>query len=233
MITLVGAGFLGSLWAEEFAKRLFATDTPLGFNIIDFDDVERRNVANQNFTPRDIGKPKCVAVAERVEAYGLYVRPIYEKLTDANKDGMLEETTFLVSATDNMECRNLLWYHGTAKHIPILHLGVSQKGTGAVEWTLWDDYDSWTLSPAALKGKHAPPPAVEKLRPCELIAFRGLGLNCAVAGAKAAGIWYGVDPEKSAGPKLDADQRIATTWSVFNDGHSLQDKYSLVMEMAE
>ena len=43
MIHLVGLGFLGSLFAEEWAKRAFAFNDREPMHLIDFDKFEERN----------------------------------------------------------------------------------------------------------------------------------------------------------------------------------------------
>jgi hypothetical protein len=71
-----------------------------------------------------------------------------------------------------------------------------------------------------------------ELKPCELIAFRGLGLNVAIAAAKALGIWFGWDPEKQVVETLGVDvlPNTASTWSATNTGHQLVEMKELIEE---
>lgn len=215
--TLVGCGFLGSLVAEELAKRQFALNDSTEMRLIDFDKVEERNAANQNFTKADAALLKAFAVAESVEQYGIPADSVPEKLLRANIDDLLQHSTFIIDAVDNIPTRHELWYWGKRNHVPILHLGVSQLGLGRVDWT-YENFDSWILSPIATLGqKTESAPVPKELKPCELIAFRGLGLNMAIAAAKAIGIWRGFDPEHEFG---EVFARTITTWEATNHGHT-------------
>lgn len=218
-IALVGCGFLGSLLAEEIAKRFYAFEERSGITLIDFDRVEERNAANQNFDLEDAGQLKVDAVYRRMKRYRVDADPIARRVAKENL-GMLDDYGIIISAVDNLPTRQLLWYFARAAKKPLLHLGVSQGGTGSVDWT-WRDFDSWPLSPIALLGQTRYKEDVPKeLRPCELIAFRGLGLNTALAGAKALGIFLGFDPEKHI--EDDVLPRTITTWDVDTMGHRLR-----------
>jgi hypothetical protein len=219
MITLVGCGFLGSLTLEEWAKRAFGFQLAAPIRLIDFDQFEERNSANQNVTRRKaMGHPQKVDVmAGMLEEYSIPAEPIAQKLTAENTDKMLEDTTLLVSALDNVEAHDQLWYWAQKAKVPLLHLGISQGGTGRVEWT-FGEHDSWSLSPIARLGQKYKDANV-KLKPCELVGFRGLGLNTAMAGAKALGIWHGVDPEHEI---EDVQPQMLTVWDCGLNFHKLE-----------
>jgi hypothetical protein len=225
-IALVGCGFLGSLFAEEMAKRQFAFDDTTEWVLIDFDKVEERNAANQNFTLDDEDRFKIDAVHDRLSAHGLIVDRHPKRLDKLNIGALLDDAKIIVSAVDNLPTRELLWYHARARRLPILHLGVSQGGTGNVEWT-YGRYDTWSMSPILTLGQKKKMESAEniprELKPCELIAFRGLGLNVSVAAAKALGIFMGFDPEKVVNERLGVDvlPGTVTTWSATNTGHQL------------
>lgn len=224
MITIVGAGFLGGLFAEEWGKRLFAYERSGPVSVIDFDRVEDRNAANQVFTVKDgeQGVFKSEAVRDRLLKYNVevpHLRPT--KLDKSNIDTLLHGTTLIVSAVDNLPTRQLLWYYGKAKDVPVLHLGVSQGGTGNVDWT-YGKTDTWSLSPIALLGQGRRlsfEKSTETLPPCELVAFRGLGLNTALAGAKAAGIYHGWDAENVLSEQVMPG--TMTVWTSTNTSHAL------------
>lgn len=229
MIALVGCGFLGSLLAEEIGKRWFAFQEGEAIRLIDFDTVEERNCANQNFTRNNAGDLKTEAVHERLEQYQVAVDSFAEKLVKENINTLLpvdgdDPVTLIVSAVDNIPTRNLLWYYAKQHHIPLLTLGISQSGTGTVEWT-WEEHDSYSLSPLATLGQQKKLGSLanvpKELKPCELVAFRGLGLNMAVAAAKAIGIFKGFDAETV----LDQEplpRSVLTVWDATNTGHTLR-----------
>lgn len=223
MISLVGCGFLGSLLAEEIGKRWFALNDKTPIRLIDFDAFEERNAANQLCTRRDAGQFKAFVTGERLEAYGVYAHMLPDRLTKENQQELLDGSEIIVSALDNIPTRNLLWYYAKSHDIPLLTLGISQQGTGTVEWT-FRAHDTYSLSPIATLGQKKKMESLanvpKELKPCELIAFRGLGLNMAVAGAKALGIYKGFDPEKVL--PTDGLPGIMTTWDATNMGHSLR-----------
>lgn len=225
-IALVGCGFLGSIFAEEMAKRFFAFNDHPEWVLIDFDNVEKRNAANQNFNLEDAGREKVNAVSSVLDLYHQNAVARCKRLDKSNVMELLEGVDVIVSAVDNLPTRTLLWYHARAHKIPLLHLGVSQQGTGNVEWT-WGTYDTWTMSPIATLGQTAKLNSAEniprELKPCELIAFRGLGLNVGIAAAKALGIFVGLDPEKAVNESLQLDvlPNTMSTWTATNTGHQL------------
>lgn len=227
MITLVGCGFLGSLLAEEVGKRWFALNEKTSLNLIDFDAVEERNAANQGFTRNDEGSPKVEAVGARLDKYGVWSVALEKRLTKENQNELLDGSELIVSALDNIPTRTLLWYYAKANRIPLLTLGISQAGTGTIEWT-HGKHDTYSLSPLSTLGQKKKLDSLvnvpRELKPCELIAFRGLGLNVAVAASKAVGIFKGLDPEKVLeGRELPG---VMTTWDATNTGHSLRSIYT-------
>lgn len=230
MIALVGCGFLGSLFAEELSKRLMAFE--LGgtiIKLIDSDTFEQRNAANQNCRLIHANEPKAEVMAQLVSEYGLAARHAVVRVTEDNINAVLEGVTFVVDAVDNLETRHLLWRWCKGHDIPLMHLGISQAGTGCVDWT-YKEFDSWSLSPIALaaQGGAAPAGPVEALPPCELVAFRGLGFNTALCGAKAYGIWQGLDAENEVGNDLEAG--LMTVWQTENKSHRLLEQFTVAID---
>lgn len=227
MIALVGCGFLGSLLAEEIGKRWFAFQEGEAIGLIDFDTFEERNCANQNVTRvrAESRVLKAVALEERLREYKVAAKALAVKLDKSNINTVLGgDVSLIVSAVDNIPTRNLLWYYAKQHKIPLLTLGISQSGTGTVEWT-WEEHDSYSLSPLATLGQQKKLDSLanvpKELKPCELVAFRGLGLNMAVAAAKAIGIFKGFDAETV----LDQEplpRSVLTVWDATNTGHTLR-----------
>jgi PRTRC genetic system ThiF family protein len=71
-IGLVGCGGTGSHLALSLARLCFHVreqgGPPLALTFIDGDTIERRNVGRQLFTAREVGKPKALVLADRLNA---------------------------------------------------------------------------------------------------------------------------------------------------------------------
>jgi len=100
-ITIIGAGAIGS--------RVFAALVELGLTkirVIDFDNVEAHNLANQIFNFSDIGKPKVEACADWYKLKTGYEPPSTMEFINAklpHKDTSTTGTIFLL--TDSMASR--------------------------------------------------------------------------------------------------------------------------------
>lgn len=114
-ITIVGLGTLGSQIARAAASA--------GFNLklIDFDDIEQRNIPLQTlYNKEDIGSPK-VKVAEKALkkiAPKISIQVFPEKLTEHNLT--LLEADMVIDCTDNMTTRFLINDYCYNK-IPLIH----------------------------------------------------------------------------------------------------------------
>lgn len=224
MLTLVGAGFLGSLTLEEWCKRAFALGEVDAIRVIDFDKFEGRNAANQNVTKiRAEQQPAKTEVMEEIcKGYGIRCEQVIDKLTEENAEKLLAGTELCVSALDNIAARDALWYWAKQFEKPLIHLGVSQAGTGNVEWT-FKEHDTYSLSPLVRPKDYTEGNVT--MKPCELVGFRGLGLNVAIAGAKALCLFKGHDPDGTL-PKEEVEKGMMTSWSATMTGHSLTEKAS-------
>lgn len=197
-LVLIGCGFLGSLFAEEFGKQCFAADVTVTVTCIDDDTVDHRNPANQGFTPADIDRPKAAVVAERLALYGL---DTIERVTRVAADFTVDpdETLVIVSCVDTMATRTALWSSGRAGPVPVCQLGLSLDGTGTVEWTA-PGWDTWSLSPMALGVQQVSDVPSGVTPPCQLVAMRFDGHAIAVAGAHAVAAYFGFpDPRRPDG----------------------------------
>lgn len=76
-IHIIGCGAIGSLVGDTLARMGLTKIT-----LYDFDTVEAHNIANQIFTEHDIGKPKVVALRDRMLAINpdmeedLFIQPV-------------------------------------------------------------------------------------------------------------------------------------------------------------
>lgn len=220
-VAVVGCGFLGSLFAVEVAKREFAHKGSTEFQFIDYDKFEERNAANQLCNVKQAGQPKALLCAlELDEGYGLGTQAFVNKIDENNIEAQLSDCSIVIDAVDHLPTRQLLWTYGTQTEKPVLHLGISLGGTGRVEWN-----DDFSLSPIVTAGmsdkqlEAITSVASSELPPCELVSFRGLGLNTALAGAKALYIYLGFDPEKHVKDVLAGTE---TMWASSNMGHTLE-----------
>lgn len=193
-IAVVGCGFVGSVFTTEFLKRCFAGKLDPEFFFIDDDTVEARNCANQNFLLADIGRAKAEVLAMQASASDKVAEWRRVRLTAENQDELLAGATLIIDGVDNLATRQLLWGYGLNNNVPVLHLGISEQGTGKVEWT-HRAHQTFSLRPDQTAGKEIVDPPSGVTPPCELARMRGVGLNTGFAAACAASIYFGFDPE--------------------------------------
>lgn len=193
-ITVVGCGFVGSVFSDEFLKRAFAGKLPQALRYIDDDTVDDRNCANQNFFLYDKGTPKARVLADRAMRSGKQTEALVCRLAPESMDVLLRDSTLIVDAVDNLATRQLLWTYAMTRGVPVLHIGISELGTGKVEWT-HPAHDTFSLAPKHTFGKTLVDPPSGVTPPCELARMRGVGINVGFAAAMAAAIAFGFDPE--------------------------------------
>lgn len=234
-VALIGCGFLGSLFAEEASKRAFAYHEELEFTLVDPDMIEERNVANQLWGLSDVGVSKVFALSQYIGRYGIDVGIEKEYLDKDNSNDILLDANVLVCAVDNIAARSFIWERSVAMNLPLLTMGISQGGTGSVDWThITRAVDTNPFSPMRLaslsEDRIAKLGKVGSLPPCELVGFRGLGLNVALAAAKALWIFKGFDAEKEVFPTAKGEPGTMTTWSATNNGHVMTSRVTPRLE---
>jgi hypothetical protein len=217
-IVVVGCGFVGSVFTDEMLKRMFAGKLPQNFRFIDFDKVDDRNSANQNFTLHDVGRLKAVVLDERAMRAGKFSEAITDRLTAENAEEMLKGARLIIDGVDNLATRQLLWSYGMANDIPVLHLGIAseEQSTGKVEWS-YPGHDTFSLSPIRTAGRTISDPKSGETPPCELARMRGVGLNVGFAAAMSAAIFLGFDPESNLEGK--PPREWMTEWAGTPTGH--------------
>ncbi len=209
MISVVGCGFVGSVFTTEMVKRAFAGKFQYPFRFIDDDEVEARNCANQNFLLADIGRAKAEVMQSIALSSDRTAEYHKTRLTIDNMDELLADSVLIVDGVDNLATRQLLWGFAMRTEIPVLHIGISEQGTGRVEWS-HPKHDTFALSPARTANKVIKDPASGVTPPCELARMRGVGLNAGFAAACAASIYLGFDPESHL--KGETPNRWFTDW---------------------
>lgn len=202
-ICILGCGALGSNFAGELVKRLHANDLVATITLLDFDTVESRNVVSQLFVPNQIGMLKVDAVAALIEPYELKINTInafFDAQFDFGEHGIHADNLVLVDCFDDLDSRIAAWTYGMGYGIPVMHMGMSETGTGFVSWN-YGDYDTFPYSPAALdpskldairKQITADKEEGKKIPPCELSANRPLIMNTVLAGLDSMSAFLGL-----------------------------------------
>lgn len=208
-ITVLGCGFVGSVFTTEFLKRCFAGKLPATFRFLDDDIVEARNCANQNFSQADIGRAKAEVLASMARDADREAEYYQVRITAENIEQYLSESDLVLDGVDNLATRQLLWGYALRTGTPVLHLGITEQGTGKVEWS-HPSKETFSLRPAMTVGKTLVDPPSGVTPPCELARMRGVGLNAGFAAACAAAIYFGFDPESFA--KGVETHGLATDW---------------------
>jgi len=214
-LAVVGCGFVGSVFTDEFLKRCFAGKLPATFLFIDDDVVSQRNCANQNFDFMDMKKAKAVVLQGRATRFDRVAESAVTRLTLANCDELLDGADLVIDAVDNLETRQLLWGHALVRTVPVLHVGISPLSTGVVEWT-YPGHETFSLRPSQTAGRDIKDPESGITPPCELARMRGVGLNVGFAAACAASIFCGFDPEAHLNGK--EAQGTFTEWQATSSG---------------
>jgi molybdopterin/thiamine biosynthesis adenylyltransferase len=128
-VLIAGAGNIGSPLAILLARA----DVRL-LRLVDRDVVEEKNLANQDFRPGDVGKPKAAALAERLreQVPGVVVEAYYADL-EAMPLGVFA-VDLVLGALDSRRARQALvseiaWPQGT----PVVDGGVGEGLLGRVQ----------------------------------------------------------------------------------------------------
>lgn len=210
-IVIIGSGALGSYITQLLCKMGNTKTYNYDIVLVDYDDIEDRNLVSQDFYPSELGKKKCEAVAERMHGFKTQVFPLDIKITKDNVNNLLtlcDDGTLpicIIDAVDNIETRSLLDQR-LSTTVPVLHSAISQAGSGEVSWTaessVLDDKGENTIrssfrlsifsNPEGLfQAEKAPKPT--KQPPCELFRSVTYILATAKATTEAVAIYMGDD----------------------------------------
>lgn len=219
---IVGQGALGADFTIEAARRAEAAELDMQFTLIDFDTVEfPRNCVSQAFYPGDSGRFKAEVIAERLKGFKVKTKVVNERLTRDNWGKIIavneRDYHVVVDVVDNAETRQLLWEVGLMANIPVLHMGISPKGSGTVTWN-YQDHDTFPLSPkttgAGNLARAIAGAKDVKLPPCELNALRSLILLTVCSGVTALFIACGSDLSGEFREWTTHTQGILSVWDV-------------------
>lgn len=107
---VVGAGGTGGRLIPALMQVMRRGDTVA---IVDGDHVEDRNLARQNFRPRDIGVNKAEVMAARYRRDGIHTEAYASMLTETNVSGILRgdgsaQHRIILGCVDNWRARRIL-----------------------------------------------------------------------------------------------------------------------------
>jgi len=132
-IVIMGTGAMGS----NLCANLVADNRSLAITVLDYDAVEERNLrGTQFFTPEYIGVPKVEALQALIyEWYEKEITIINQKLEGEKIEwSIFDAFDIIVDCFDNYHARNVVQTYWEESHKPILHIGLSNQGTFAIEW---------------------------------------------------------------------------------------------------
>jgi len=236
-VLILGCGAIGSNLALELARKCSSTSTYLNIVLLDYDVVEKRNLAAQAFLPKHIGLPKVDAVEDLINGFSdISVSKLNLKLTEENLSEIInfvnssDEVSILVDCFDDLDARNLTWKLSQALDIPVIHAGMSEKGSGYVSWSM-RDYDTFPLSPKntnpnRIKEIAEAQKSLKTLPPCELNGFRSLVLNTSIATANALFIYLGIDNSQAIGSTNRAPG-FKSNWATTNNTITFLEQISM------
>ena len=129
-VTIVGVGALGSHLVQ------FLRNEDISITVIDFDRVERRNVASQFHSKAHVGKQKVAALQQSMQfLYGRQISIVGNKLTKANSEVLQRKAGFVIDCLDNGEGRRIIQNFARANGNACLHGALAADGSfGRVIW---------------------------------------------------------------------------------------------------
>ena len=132
LITICGAGALGANLAETLARMGLRQ-----LRVIDHDRIEAHNLSTQPWAQQDIGGQKARVLANALyRAVGARVEAHATTLSAANAPTLLQGSTVVVDAFDNIASRAAVGAAADALGVPCLHIALG--GTGDYGCVLWN-----------------------------------------------------------------------------------------------
>lgn len=139
MIHIVGCGSVGSTLAENLARSGLTK-----FTLWDFDRVESKNVANQMFRDKDIGRPKVEALRDIITEINPDAAPDIRLKPNGWNGEILSGYVFL--AVDSIKIRReFVEKHFTAPSLKAIfdfRTGLENAQHFAADWSNLEDRDS-------------------------------------------------------------------------------------------
>lgn len=154
LIVVLGVGALGS-HVVQLLRNLDAT-----VRVVDFDRIERKNVASQFHSKTGVGKSKVGSLGQTMQfLFGTKVETIPHKLVEDNIDKLIGGADLVIECFDNGASRRLVQGYVRDHKIPCLHGAVDANGSfGRAIWDekfVIDDEDG-TGAATCEDGEHLP-----------------------------------------------------------------------------
>ncbi len=132
-IVIVGVGAIGS-HAVQFCRGL-----GVNLRVIDFDNVERKNILSQFHGKPSVGKSKVAGLKQTMDfLWGVKIEVNAHKLVDGNADQLLGKADLIVDCLDNGAARRIVQGYARKTGVPCLHGALAADGTfGRV---IWDEH---------------------------------------------------------------------------------------------
>jgi predicted ThiF/HesA family dinucleotide-utilizing enzyme len=153
-IVIIGVGALGS-HVVQLLRNLEAK-----IRVVDFDKIERKNVASQFHTVVHVGKSKTFAIQQTMRfLFGVEIEVIPHKLTKDNDEQLLGKADLIVDCLDNREARRIVQDFARRDQVPCLHGALAADGVfGRV---VWDEFftiddEGGPGKPTCEGGEHLP-----------------------------------------------------------------------------
>jgi molybdopterin/thiamine biosynthesis adenylyltransferase len=120
LVTLCGAGALGSHLADNLARQGF-----LRLRVIDRDRVEEHNVGTQLYGNADVGAWKVEVLRNRLfRTVEVEIDAVAKEMTDRNARSLLKGSDVVVDTFDNSSSRQLVQDHCRKAGMVCLHAGL-------------------------------------------------------------------------------------------------------------
>ena len=134
LITILGAGSLGSMVADNLARQ-----GVINLRVVDFDRIEGENIhSSAVYCTFDVGHLKVAKIKEAVLAVTEQeIETSHRKLEERSIKKLLKGSTLVVDCLDNNEARKLVTNYVRDNEIACLHVGVAD---GYAECVWNDDY---------------------------------------------------------------------------------------------
>jgi molybdopterin/thiamine biosynthesis adenylyltransferase len=120
LVTICGAGALGSHLAENLARQGFRR-----LRVIDRDRVEEHNVSTQIYGAGDVGAWKVEVLRNRLfRSVEVEIEAIAKELTERTVRAQLKGADLVVDTFDNSASRTLVQEHCRKEKLDCLHVGL-------------------------------------------------------------------------------------------------------------